>query len=63
MNVIDAILVEDAIRDAQLDGSLVKIRAKLNKAYDRIEEDRITYDEPPEYIELGEEGIPGFVVS
>lgn len=36
MNIIDSVLCADVIEDAQLDGGLTKIRAKLNKNYGRI---------------------------
>jgi hypothetical protein len=37
MNIVDAVLCADVIEDARLEGGLVKIRAKLNKTYGRID--------------------------
>lgn len=38
MNIIDAVLCADVIEDAKLEGGLSKVRAKLNKNYDRIDQ-------------------------
>lgn len=75
MNIIDAVLCADVLEDAKLEGGLTKVRAKLNKNYGRIRsegnavDDGYNYDanasttytdmQPPEYVELGEEGLPG----
>lgn len=75
MNIIDAVLCADVIEDAKLEGGLTKVRATLNKNYGRIRsegnavDDGYNYDantsttytdmQPPEYVELGEEGLPG----
>lgn len=42
MNIVDAVLCADVIEDARLEGGLVKIRAKLNKTYGRIEQAGLT---------------------
>ena len=64
-NIIDSILVEDMIADAQIEGALVKARAAFNKVYDRINtnlqgsndvagdeyyEDQTSSDRPEGYI-------------
>lgn len=73
MNIVDAVLCADVIEDARLEGGLVKLRAKLNKTYGRMRQEDSAFDEgyqydpsygttdtqPPEYVELGEEGLPG----
>lgn len=71
MNIVDAVLCADVIEDARLEGGLIKIRATLNKTYGRIRQEGSATDDgyqrtseytdsrPPEYVELGEEGLPG----
>jgi hypothetical protein len=50
MNIVDAVLCADVIEDARLEGGLMKIRAKLNQTYGKIDTTGITeYSE--EYYE------------
>lgn len=37
MNIVDAVLCADVIEDARLEGGLVKLRAKLNQTYGKID--------------------------
>jgi hypothetical protein len=71
MTVVDAVLIADTIDDAMVESGETKLRANLNKVYDRIRREDSSNDggygsnqgqtnmQPPEYIELGEQGIPG----
>lgn len=71
-NVIDQILLEDALHDATHHGAVVKSRATLNKAYGRIgtsgrndtdsdDEDSIESSrDSPVYAEQTEFGYVGF---
>lgn len=74
MNIIDAVLCADVIEDAKLEGGLTKVRVTMNKNYGRIRSEGNAVDDgydwetgkyaytdtqPPEYVELGEEGLPG----
>lgn len=62
-NIIDNIFVEETIRDAQANGNLVLIRAKLNKIYDResngSNDTSASGNGPIEYTEQTEEGFVG----
>lgn len=53
MDMIDVIIIDDAIRDSETNGSQNKARAILNKEYDRIGTSR---DEIPNYVEDTEDG-------
>ncbi|QFG12217.1 Hypothetical Protein OBI_RACECAR_90 [Arthrobacter phage Racecar] len=58
-NIIDDILVEDAIRDAQSDSALTKVRAAIDKAYSPSTglDGEFIYDYSNiEYIEPTEDG-------
>ncbi len=49
MNIVDAVLCADVIEDARLEGGLVKIRAKLNKNYGRINKVGLTGNDDAYY--------------
>lgn len=60
-NIIDDILVEDALRNAESDSALTKVRAAIDKAYSSGfdgEDDSFdnNYYGNIEYIEPGEDG-------
>jgi hypothetical protein len=73
MDMIDSLLIEDSIYDEEHEGRVVKKRTSLNKDYhrygridetiddsDEIDPSLAFDDGPPEYLELGEDGIaPG----
>jgi len=62
-NIIDNIFVEESLKDAQFQGNLTLIRAKLNNIYDRESNgsnDKSTSGNGPiEYTEQTEEGFVG----
>jgi hypothetical protein len=62
-NIIDNIFVEETIRDAQANGNLILVRAKMNKIYDResngSKDNSASGDGPIEYTEQTEEGFVG----
>lgn len=63
-NMIDNIFVEDALRDAQVQGNLVLIRAKVNKIHDRekstgADDEFHSGNGPIEYTEQTEHGFVG----
>lgn len=38
-NIIDQIFLEDRLEDSKVEGGIIKLRATLNKEYDRIDKD------------------------
>ena len=73
MDMIDTLIIEDSIYDEDHEGRVVKKRTSLNKDYRRYDKIDRTPDDPneidpslafddgpPEYLELGEDGMaPG----
>lgn len=55
-NIIDNILVEEALRDKSLEGDLIKTRAILNKEYNKLG-GQIDPEAVPEYMEGSEQGF------
>lgn len=78
MNIIDAILCADVIEDAAIDGGVTKVRNKINSIYgkmnteafpeyddafyERLEKGEVDVSVPSDYVELGDEGLPGIPV-
>lgn len=69
MNLLDALVVEDALEDAKIDGGLKKIRASVNSIYDKIEREDAEQNDDMIYRHLSagaeddmidEAGLPGF---
>lgn len=62
-NIIDNIFVEETIRDAEVQGNLILVRAKLNNVYKRESNgsnvNSTSGTGPIEYTEQTEEGFMG----
>lgn len=63
MNLIDAIIVDETLRDAESNGVLSKIKTAVKKQYGIINKDHLTADEsrhtPPQYADQTEDGYVG----
>ena len=63
-NVIDSILIEEAVRDAEVNGAITEIRSKIDKIYimGLVDADDEEYGYiPGDYAEQTEDGYVGFL--
>jgi hypothetical protein len=67
-NIIDDILIEEALRNAEVQDSLVKMRTHLDKSYLMVDDINPLYADiegyiPGDYAEATDQGFMGVAIS
>jgi hypothetical protein len=67
-NIIDDILVEEALRNAEVEESLTKMRKHLDKSYLMVDDENPLYKDiegyiPGDYAEATDQGFMGIAIS
>jgi hypothetical protein len=60
-NIIDDILVEEALKNAETDDALLKVRSTLDKEYVKFSDTEPELSAPPEFVDFIPEDYEGVV--